>query len=327
MQLSSVLTTYAHFFYLIGQSVYNPVVETWKSWPLLHYTYIGVYFATVTILTVVGETLELHALTTHDEKATPMLAIGIAITACSNFAAIIQCTLHPDSLEEIHQLFFQVDHVFRRNLRRTISYQPYRNTYRMKFIICVLLTAINAFVVVILNILTDREVHITTINIILASISALKNLHAVFYVGLHVFIQEQFCRIIDSVCGVPNVRSDQKTDVLFVQSRNSREIITKIQIYKIVHFKLWKASQLISEYFGWEIVVFYLLSFLDMTNSVFYIYIFAQSGHFAAGIMRTYRFFYFQFDNVRLRNIYSCSHCNRLNHLHTIDQPPPSTVN
>lgn len=273
--------------------MYNPLVRTWKYWPLLHFTYIGVYFATVTILTVVGETLELHALTTHDEKATPLLAIGIAITACSNFAAIIQCTLYPDSLEVIHQLFFHVDHLFRRNLRRTISYQPYRNGYRMKIIICVLLTAINAIVVVLLNILNDRELPITTINVILASISALKSLHAVFYVGLHVFIQEQFCRIIDRFCGGNNLRSDQRTDVLFEQSHTSREIITKIQIYKIVHFKLWKASQLISEYFGWEIVVFYLQSFLDMTNSVFYIYIFAQSGHFSAGILRTYRFFLF----------------------------------
>lgn len=292
MQLSFVLTTYAHFFYVTGQSVYNPLVKTYhwrsKSLPLPHYTYVGVYLAAVTVLTVVGETMELHALTTQDENATPLLAIGIAISACSNFAAIIQCILNPDLLEEIHQLFSQVDHVFRKNLRRTISYQPYRDTYRMKFFICVLLTAINAIAVIILNILYDRELPITAMNMILGSISALKNLHAVFYVGLHVFIQDCFCRIVGSVGG----RSGQQTDVFFEQSHNSREIITKIQIYKIVQFKLWRASQMISEYFGWEIVVFYLQSFLDMTNAVFYIYIFAQSGHFSAGIIRTYRFFF-----------------------------------
>lgn len=292
MQLSFVLTTYAHFFYITGQSVYNPLAKTYhwrlKSWSLLHYTYLGIYFVAVLVLTVAGETMELYALTMQEKYATPVLAIEIAISACSSFATIIQCTLYPASLEGIHQLFSQVDHVLRKKLHRTISYQPYRNTYRMKSIICLLLTVINVIVVISLNILYDREVPITVMNMVLASISTLKNLHAVFYVGLHVFIQEKFCEIIDSVCGVNNVGSDQRIDVLFEQSNNSREIITKIQIYKIVHYKLWRASHMISEYFGWEIVVFYLQNFWGMTNAAFYLYVFAQSGHFAAGIMRTY---------------------------------------
>lgn len=292
MQLSFVLRTYAHFFYVTGQSLYNPLLKSYhwhvKALPFHHYTFIAAYFAIVAVLTVVGETLELQALITHDEKATPVLAIAVALAACSNFAAMFQCAWYPDSVETIHQLFVQVDHLFRKNLRRTVSYEPYRDVYRIKFTICILLCVINLIVVVTLNMVYGKEILITTLEMILMCISVLTNLHAVFYVGLHVFMQENFCKIVDSVSGANGACGEPQVDVLFAQPLNSRHIITNIQIYKIVHFKLWMASQMISEYFGWDIIFWYLQSFLDMTNSVFYLYIFAQNGHFAAGILRTY---------------------------------------
>lgn len=292
MQLSFVLSTYAHFFYVTGQSLYNPLLKSYhwhvKASSLRHYTFIAAYFAIVAVLTVAGETLELQALITHDEKATPILAIAVALAACSNFAAMAQCALYPDSVETIHHLFSQVDHLFRKNFRRTISYQSYHDVYRMKFTLSVLLCVINLIVVVTLNMVNDKELLITTLEMVLMCISVLTNLHAVFYVGLHVFLQEKFCKIVDSVSGANDARGEPQVDVLSTQSVNSRQIIQNIQIYKIVHFKLWMASQMISEYFGWDIIFWYLQSFLDMTNSVFYLYIFAQNGHFAAGILRTY---------------------------------------
>lgn len=264
-----------------------------KLFLLQHFTYFALYSTIISVLTATGLALELYALTSvpRNEKATPQLVISIVVTACSNFAAILQCKLYPNSLEAIHQLFSQVDHIFRKNLHRTVFYEPYRNVYRLKFYLVVILFLIDFIVVIILNVIFDGELPVTGIGLVLMCISVLSHLHALFYIGLHVFVLEKFGKIIGSVCGANNIRDEDKEDVLFVQSRNSRQVITKIQIYKIVHFKLWIASQKISEYFGWEIVVFYLQNFLHMTKSVFYIYIFAQDRQLSeVGIMRMYRF-------------------------------------
>lgn len=293
MQLSSVLNDYGHFFYIIGQSTYNPCVRTQhtcrKLLCLQYFVYFGTYFTIISVLTVVGLALEIYAqkTTQSDEKSPPFLAIGIVVTACSNFAAMIQCKLYPNALETIHQLFSQVDHLCKRNLHRTIFYEPYRKVYQVKFYVLVVLFVMDFFVVMILNILNDRELPITGIALILMCISVLSHLHTLFYIGLHVFIYEKFCKIVDSVCGANRVRNGKKEDDLLV--RNGRQIVTKFQIYKIVHFKLWMASQKISEYFGWEIIVFYLQNFLLMTNSAFFIYVFAQNGRVSeTGIMRMY---------------------------------------
>lgn len=74
--------------------------------------------------------------------------------------------------------------------------------------------------------------------------------------------------------------------MLVIRSQSNWEIIENIQIYKMVHFKLWMASQMISEYFGWDIIFLYLQSFLDMTISAFHIYLYIQNGQFAVGILR-----------------------------------------
>lgn len=297
MQLSFILNNYGHFYYLIGQSTFNPLAKSYhkhrKLFLLQHFTYFAIYLTLVSILTATGLALELYALTSvpRSEKASPQLIISIVVTACSNFAAILQCKLYPNSLEAIHQIFSQVDHIFRKNLHRTIFYEPYRNVYIIKFYILVILFLIDFMVVIVLNVIFDGELPVTGIGLVLMCISVLSHLHALFYIGLHVFVQEKFCKIIASVCGASNIRNGEKEDALFVQSCNGRQIITKIQIYKIVHFKLWIASQKISEYFGWEIVVFYLQNFLHMTKSAFYIYMFAQDRQLAeAGIMRMYRF-------------------------------------
>lgn len=294
MQLAFILNNYGHLFYLVGQSTYTPLIKShhWniKSLPLHYYRYIGAYFAVVAVLTIAGVSLELRALLLGDEKATPQLAITIALTACSNFAAIFQCKFYPDSLDKLHHLFFQVDFLFRKNLRRTFSYQSYRLNYSIKSIVCIFLGVINLIVVITLNAINDKELVITSIEMTLKCISVLVNLHAVFYIGLHVCNQENFCKIIDSVSSANNARSEQREDVLLVHLLNCRQIMTNIQIFKIIHFKLWKASQMISQHFGWTIILWYLQNFLDMTNSAFYLYIFVQNGHFALGILRTYNF-------------------------------------
>lgn len=294
MQLAFILNNYGHLFYLVGQSTYNPLMRSHylniKSLPLHYYRYIGAYFAVVAALVVAGVSLELHALLLGDEKATPLLAITIALTACSNFSAIFQNKCYPNSLDKLHRLFFQIDLLFRKNLRRTFSYQSYRLNYSIKFYVCIFLGIFNLVVVITLNAINDRELVITSIEMTLKCLSMLVNLHAVFYIGLHVFNQENFCKIINSVSHANNARSEQREDVLLGQLLNCRQIMTNIQIFKIIHFKLWKASLTISQHFGWAIILWYLQNFLDMTNAAFYLYIFLQNGHFALGILRTYNF-------------------------------------
>lgn len=295
MQLSFILNNCGHFFYIIGQSTYSPLAKTHrlheKFLPIEHYTYIGIYFVIVAVLAVVGETLEVRALRTGQTSASRLMAIAIAVTSCTLFAPILQCKSYPVSLKNIHELFLQVDYTFRKNLRRTISYQSYLLSYRMKFIVCILVYIVNVILVITLNVINDKELLITSLLLVLESLSVLINLHAVFYIGLHALVQEHFCKIIDSASGANDACSERGMDMLFGNSPNCRQIKTNIQIYKIVHFKLWKASQAISEYFGWGIMFWCLQNSLIMTNAAFYLYIFLQRGHFAAGILRTYRFF------------------------------------
>lgn len=295
MHLSFILKNYGHFFYLIGQSTFDPLAKTChkhrKLFFLRYFTYFAIYFTIVLVLTATGLAMEFYALTSVlRNEGSPNLVIGIVVTACSNFAAILQCKLYPNSVEAIHQIFSQVDHILRKNLHRTIFYEPYRNVYRVKFYVLVFLFLIDFIVAIIMNAIFDRELPVTGIGLFLMCISVLSHLHALFYIGLHVFVQEKFRKIIASVCGTKNIRNGEKEDAMFSRSRNSRQIVTKIQTYKIVHFKLWIASQKISEYFGWQIVIFYLQNFLHMTKSAFYIYMFAQDRQLAeAGIMRMYR--------------------------------------
>lgn len=296
MQLSFVLSSFGLFFYLIGQSTYKPSGKTKMTHrsvlsSLPHFTFFGAYLTVVTLLTVAGLALAVKSVLSPDEEGTPLLVIGVVITACSNFAAILQCRLYPHSLEMVHQLFTQVDHLFRLNFRQTIFYESYRNEYLVKFGTLVALYLIDFFTVVVLNVVNGKEVPVTTIALLLMVISVFGHSHALFYIGLHVFIYAKFCKIIDSNIDrhLKCVLQLEDTCLVPQQSRNSRKIITKIQIYKIIHFKLWVASQMVSEYFGWEIIVSYLQNFLHMTNSAFHIYLFAQNGHLAeAGIMRTY---------------------------------------
>lgn len=243
------------------------------------------------MLAIVGESLEVRALKTGRSQTSRLIAIEIAVTSCTNFAPILQCKFYPVSLKNIHQLFLQVDYIFRKNLHRTISNQSYHLSYRIKIIVCILAYVVNVIIVITLNVINDKELLITSLLLVLESVSVLINLHAVFYIGLQALAQEHFCKIIDSASGANDACSEKRIDKLFGNLPNCRQIMTNIHIYKIIHFKLWKASQAISEYFGWGILFWCLQNSLIMTNAAFYFYIFLQRGHFAAGILRMYRFF------------------------------------
>lgn len=295
MRLALFLNNSGHFFYLVGQSTYNPLIKAYhwnvKSLPLKYYRYIGAYTVIVAVLAVAGETLQMQQLWTSPELASPVYSIAIAMAACSNFAAILQCTFYPDSLETLNRLFLQVNHLYRKSLQRNISYQSYRLSYIIRFNICILLYVINFGMTATLNVIHDKELLITSLEMALAFLSGLSNLHAVFYIGLHGFVQEHFCKIVDNASGTNDIRGEQTEDILFRQTLSSRKIIANIQIYKVVHFKLWTASRTISDYFGWDIIFRNLQNFLDMTNAAFHFYLFVQSGHFIDGILRTYFFF------------------------------------
>lgn len=292
MRLALILNSFGHFFYLVGQSTYNPLLKAYhwdvESLPLKYYRYIGAYSVIVAVLAVAGETLQMQQLWTSPEMASPVYAIAIAMTACSNFAAILQCTFYPDSLEKLHRLFLQVNHLYGKKLHRSISYQSYRLSYIIRFIICILLYVINFGITATLNVIHDKELLITSLEMALAFLSGLSNLHTVFYIGLHGFVQEHFCKIIDNASVANDVRKEQGEDFLFRQTLSSREVITNIQIYKVIHFKLWTASRIISDYFGWDVIFRNLQNFLDMTNAAFHLYLFVQNGLFIGGILRTY---------------------------------------
>lgn len=306
MQILSILDDYGNFFYKIGQSTYKPTAtkaaNRTHQKSLLHFTYVGLYFTVIAVLTIVGLTLE--ALRT--ENVNPLCAFAIVVTACSHLAAILQCKLYPRTLEAIHQLFLQMDHVLDKRLGRTIFYETYRNVFCTKFIILVVAFGIDFAVVMIVNVIYGRELPVSGILLTLMCLSVVSHLHTLFYVGLHVFVYEKFCKIVGDCGGNGSNGShhccgdddDVDDDVDAgkdyggpVQSQNHRQIIRKFQTFKMVHFNLWMTSYRISEYFGWAIIAFYLQNFLHMTNSAFYIYVFAQGGHehtSEAGIIRMY---------------------------------------
>lgn len=61
---------------------------------------------------------------------------------------------------------------------------------------------------------------------------------------------------------------------------HERLILNKIKCYKIVHFRLWEASQRINKFFGWVIIGLVLYAFVDTVYSAFWLFEEFRDGEF-----------------------------------------------
>lgn len=110
-------------------------------------------------------------------------------------------------------------------------------------------------------------VEIVIISKLLRILSLFGIFHILLYTDLTQYFTQLFCNSIFDL-----------SHIQFTWITKEERIVMQLKYCKIIHYKLWKVSQMISMSFGWTIISVCLVDSILSTNAMFWIFIMTESN-------------------------------------------------
>lgn len=177
------------------------------------------------------------------------------------FAVAYQNFVHPNLIGDILRNFQTVESLFQRTLNRPIQFTPFKRAYRRK-----IYWAFGSYTVLLILYVSyhflydDVDLYDVSIRVMqFTSISIY--LHVLLFVDLVAFYLKHLNTIIAKE---NNERGAEGIIVFVVKKLQTKEMIRqRMSKYKFIHFRLWKTTQQINEFFGWTLITILLQSFVE----------------------------------------------------------------
>lgn len=278
MTFNEIVNKYAYIFYLTGYSDYNPHFESrifldgrfinWKS-KVCHYVFQFCLYATINYCSALGIGRILWDVTKIN---TIFAALGIVlflIHICLVYVLMIETKSFRTNLKLIHQHFQEINRIFENELHQKVSTVNIERNFGRKICIIIIYTvSMNLAPLISSENNALSSVGVLLLGRLLRIIVTINNLRPLLLVDLLENIIHGFCDSVGEMASVQTMKIYTKRE----------RIILQMRYCKTVHYKLWKISHLISESFGWTIVMTFLMNSFTATNSMFWTFIFTESG-------------------------------------------------
>lgn len=271
----------------MGQMVYNPPTkvnyQTINRSKKAFKSYLCVLSLFAVVITgIIGSIIVLRAEKIYT-YARAFECLEIISASIVILTGIIQCFYYPKVLSKIQKHFKEMDHLFEKKLHTIECNAVFDTVFQQKMFYSIL-CYINLFVVVLCaRVIDKKSIEFTIIDFTLQILSIIGHFHGLFYVELVLNLYKKVCANIELTTKTDDSNA---LDVFVKITKYSHKIMTHLQYYKIIHYKLWLVSQLINEYFGWSITFHYLQQFMIITHSSFFVYIVITTTEYAGSLLQ-----------------------------------------
>lgn len=175
---------------------------------------------------------------------------------------LMQCILYEHLIQEIIDIFVDLELYFRYKFQHRICYKQFFRKYHYKVVIImtVCFLYISSFF---FRLIFDKN----TVGMpgvlykMLQIMSTISYCYPLFFAELLNYHLNQLNLVI---------RKDLvRISILINKREKQMEVVQRLKCYKIVHFRLWMVNQRINKYFGYSIIAIFLHSFTDTVYSIF----------------------------------------------------------
>lgn len=285
MTVSKVLSEYNCFFYLSGQSVYNPMKEKmsknllWKT-KLLNFVMQFAIFGIIWSCTVTGIILNLmehQSMVAQYDLISDSLFITLLI---SNSLIFIEKRTSATNLQLMHSRFNAIDRVVKRSLGKNVSLQKFKQQNLTKVIFVSVFFGLDLLLAIVMpsnyfKTLVPEE--------ILWLILRIASLQIICYIELGQYFTKCFSDLVFVA------RDMELSDFERIMTKTTYDqTMVKFQLCRYVYLKLWHINYLFERSFGWSMVSICLQNSLQASYTMYRIFVMVEELGINAGFVGMY---------------------------------------
>lgn len=175
-----------------------------------------------------------------------------------------------DLLRHIIHLFCSVELFFKHNLNFKISYKLFRRDFlkQISLMFYLFLQEIATHSLRETTSITSNTFKISGFLIrIEIGLSLISYSHIIFYTNL----LTANLKHLNSVIVRDTCKYSKHSINVFAKQSNEKEILEMLKNYKVVHYRLWQATESINAYLGWTILVINMQAFIDTVYCLYWL--------------------------------------------------------
>lgn len=275
MSLNNLLKKYSRIFFLLGLSVFDPTKNRNQlsepqqhrvSRLIYHMMYIAITLFLIISCWIVNYTLPFTSLSV-------ILAIIYLLGNLMSITTITENYLFPNSLPLIHRHFREINLLFDKSGNERSSpetYQTFEKIYQKRLLsdFIILIVHISSSILFLQKI---RFLYVIIPFFLLEILGKLILLHALFYIDMLFYMMKCFNEFIRTFHANDEIEPFSSRRNIF--ESDAIQMSSQLQLFKLIHHKLWTVAKLITKRFGWTTVIISGKTLFVLTYSVFYIFV------------------------------------------------------
>lgn len=268
MKFDKVLKKYLYIFYITGFTGYDPYSETKRNcfnWSSAINKFLTFSYCLMAIVSFGDIIIQLFFVKVN-QLVTPGTITWVVyfLFAFLTLTSLRQVNRHKENFRTIHQLFDELNKMFKYKLRQDTIIERFKMKFNRK-IGNVFLSTVVLMTLYIVGSggLVYKTPYSILVSRILRFMTLFTSFYMIFFVDLLRHFIDIFCHTVDGMAKVQAMKMYTKHEQVAIQ----------LKYFKIIHLKLWTVAYLISESFGWIMVVNFLNYPASALNSLFWAYV------------------------------------------------------
>lgn len=270
MNLKTIGQRYLTVFFFLGQSALNPCCKFAKIPSKRKILHFMEFIPSMLYFIYVILTCTFHMRMFSSEKFSFSYGVYSFFTLSKVLTCIMVLTCSPFFPNNLRKLWLQFEHMERyssRVLQFTWSFKAFEQSYIRKVILIVVLLMARFLSKVALRRTSFPLYSLFSYSLVTTSIIA--TLHILFYVDLYVFMLRTINKNLSKSMKCRRTSGVYRID----GEKYEKYSMANIEMYKCLHYKLWKISYLINMSFGWILVSIFLQTMSNFLNPIYWIII------------------------------------------------------
>lgn len=269
--------SYIFIFYLLGQNSYNPRLSSIQTKWSRFVNFLPSILSILTnfILTIVGITYRYNYEDFYEQTDSVVTYILMSLQFTTNLVMMLQSIRYASKVCIIYEKMELVRKQTADNLRFTIEFEPFERRYRRNlFLIGIIYTV----TVIIKFIFPSTKTHIVvqTVQILQLAYTLTDNLHALFYIELLVHFLQATTRCVH---GYANHIEHRRIYYPTIRMYEQGMALANLRYIKRIYYQLFDISLLINKRFGWSLVALFVMNFVELAYSSYWVFLYLNAYH------------------------------------------------
>lgn len=276
MSFEQISAKYILIFYVLGLSKYNPPLKKSvafvdvKSNFRAGHLIVRVWLYLFVISSTFFYFSEILQYTRKDLHATVIVARTLsAFQVFFGYACLIESAFSKRDIGTIHTNLSEINYIFEHKLQQDAAVKKFGKTYIFDALTVILVWAVSfvALAKFDLNLQVDSSA-VALYGRSLRGLMLTYEAHILVYCDLTRHFVGFFCESMENMACLP------MSNIYTKQER----LILQLRYCKIVHYKLWKTTQLITSTFGWTMILTCMVNAILGSNALFRAFMYANTG-------------------------------------------------